>query len=293
MPITLFLWGVLLLLSPCFAAQNVSTATLRSMARVYMAYGNYDKAQTITETAMGQARRQDIGGEELAMCLIDLGTVYSYQDMLEEAADMLSRGVQLQKQSVGNHPYVANTLQMLCDIYCRAGQYQQAQDTLDEAFLIMTRYQKQQDREMLSFEASRAKLAAAQGQAAKAGILYTELLSRTIEFYGENHLQTASVLIGAAQADFMQGSIDLAGRRVEQALMIQERYFGSNHPMLIDAWLTMAQINRAAGKNTEAETWLSKVIQAVQTRHNAVTLARIHQKVNAVRAENAYVTLNQ
>ena len=289
--VSALLWAILLIYTPSPAAQSTSTTTLRSMARIYMAYGNYDKAQTIAETALAQAQRQNITGEELAMCLIDLGTVYSYQDMLEESADMLNKGIQQQKQSVGNHPYVAYTLQILSDVYCRAGQYDRAQETLDKALLIMSRYHKQQDREMLTFQASSAKLLAAQGQAAQAGILYCEILARTIELYGDNHLQTANVLMGAARADLLEGNIDSAGQRLNQAMLIQEKYFGPNHQMLIEAWLMMAQINRAAGNAAEAEIWLDKVIQAAQTRHNAVTLARLYEKINTIRTQNVYMAM--
>ena len=216
--ISALLWGVLLLFTPSlFAQSNVSTSTLRSMARLYMAYGNYDKAQAAAQTALAQAETQHIDGEELAMCLIDLGTVYGHQDMLEESESMLTKGVQLQKKAIGNHPYVAYTLQMLSDIYRREGQYKQAQDTLDEAFAIMTTCHNQQDREMLSFQASRAKLMTAQGKIEQADALYAQILDKTVESYGPTHLQTAAILSGYAETQLLEGKIDSACQRIDQA----------------------------------------------------------------------------
>jgi tetratricopeptide (TPR) repeat protein len=261
------------------------------MARLYMAYGNYDKAQAAAQLALAQAEAGHIEGEELAMCLIDLGTVYGYQDMLEESESMLSKGVQIQKKAVGNHPYVAYTLQMLSDVYRREGQYSRAQDTLNKALSIMETCHNQQDREMLSFLASRAKLLTAQGQVAEADALYAQILDRTLSSYGPAHLQTATVLSGYAEVELLEGKIDSACQRIDQALQIQEMHFGPGHHMLIPAWLTRARISRAAGHAAEAETWLNKAIEVTQSQNNIVTLARIHEKVNAIRTDGVYVAM--
>jgi tetratricopeptide (TPR) repeat protein len=296
--ISAFLWGVLLLFTHQLFAQsgttqNISSSALRSMARLYMAYGNYDKAQVVAQAALTQAEQQNIDSEEMAMCLIDLGTVYGYQDMLEESADLLGKGVQLQKKAVGNHPYVAYTLQMLSDVYRREGQYGRAQDALAEAFSIMMTCHNEQDRELLAFTASSAKLMMEQGQVAQADALYAKILDRTIESYGRTHLQTAAILSGFAEVELLEGKIDSARQRIDQALEIQEKYFGASHQMLIPAWLTKARIDRAAGNTTEAETWLNKAIQVIQLRHNVVALARIHEKVNAIRTQGVYVAMTQ
>jgi tetratricopeptide (TPR) repeat protein len=263
------------------------------MARVYMAYGNYDKAQAASQLALAQAEAGHIGGEELAMCLIDMGTVYSYQDMLEESTQMLSLGVQLQKKAVGSHPYVAYTLQMLCDVYRRQGQFKQAQKTLDEAMAIMAACHNQQDSQMLSFRASQAKLMTAQGQAAAANVLYADILDKTIESYGPSHLQTATILAGFAEVQLLEGKTDLALGKINRAIEIQEIYFGRDHQMLIPSWLTKARICRAAGNTAEAETWLTKAIATTQLQNNVVALARVYEKVNAIRNNGVYVATAQ
>jgi tetratricopeptide (TPR) repeat protein len=292
-PIVSVLWGVLLLCTPSFAEQTVSTSALRSMARLYMAYGNYDKALAVAQTAMIGAEKQNIDGEELAMCLIDLGTVYSYQDMLEESENLLSKGVGLQKKAVGNHPYVAYTLQMLSDVYRREGQYSRAQDTLNEALSIMATFHNQQDREMLPFMASSAKLMLAQGQVAGADALYAQILDRTLSSYGPAHLQTATILSGYAEVELLEGKIDSANQRIDQAIGIGQKQFGPDHQMLIPTWLTKARIDRAAGNNAQAEIWLNKAIRAAQSQNNIVALARVHEKVNAIRTKGVYVAMTQ
>jgi tetratricopeptide (TPR) repeat protein len=282
---------VLFFTIPAFGAKAVSTATLRSMARLYMAYGNYDKAQAAAQLALAQAEAGHIEGEELALCLIDLGTVYGYQDMLEESESMLSKGVQIQKKAVGNHPYVAYTLQMLCDVYRREGQYSRAQDTLNEALSIMAAFHNQQDREMLPFAASSAKLMTAQGQVAGADALYAQILDRTLSSYGPAHLQTAAILAGFAEAQLLEGKTDEALGKINRAIEIQEIHFGHDHQMLVPAWLTRARICRAAGNTADAETWLDKAIRVTQLQNNIVALARVYEKVNAIRTDGVYVAM--
>ena len=52
-----------------------SSKTLRSMARIYMAYGEYAKAQPLAEKALNLAKMKGASDSELAMCFIDLATL--------------------------------------------------------------------------------------------------------------------------------------------------------------------------------------------------------------------------
>ncbi len=49
-----------------------SPKTLRSMARVYMAYGEYAKAQPLAEQALTLAKRNGASNSELSMCCLRL-----------------------------------------------------------------------------------------------------------------------------------------------------------------------------------------------------------------------------
>ena len=77
-----------------------SSKTLRSMARVYMAYGEYAKAQPLAEQALTLAKRNGAPNSELAMCLIDLATLYKSQDKLSDAEKMCKLGLKLQKKAL-------------------------------------------------------------------------------------------------------------------------------------------------------------------------------------------------
>ena len=51
--------------------KNPSSRRYRSMARVYMAYGQYQKAQPLAEQALQQAKKDSVDDRELSACLID------------------------------------------------------------------------------------------------------------------------------------------------------------------------------------------------------------------------------
>ena len=66
------------LVGPVFADQSdksYSIKTLRSMARAYMAFGEYEKAHFVAAKALRQGRSQKMDAGEMALCLIDMGTV--------------------------------------------------------------------------------------------------------------------------------------------------------------------------------------------------------------------------
>ena len=76
----------------------LSSITLRSMARVYMATGHYNKAQGLAEQALSVARKTNADDEELSMCLIDLAYLYHAQGKCSEAEQMCSLGLKLQEK---------------------------------------------------------------------------------------------------------------------------------------------------------------------------------------------------
>ncbi len=68
------------------------------MARVYMAHGDYTKAQPLAEKALTLAREKDASDSERAMCLIDLATLYKNQNKLVDAEKMSELVLELQKK---------------------------------------------------------------------------------------------------------------------------------------------------------------------------------------------------
>ncbi|MHC5082369.1 MAG: tetratricopeptide repeat protein [Planctomycetota bacterium] len=276
--------------------KDVSSKTLRSMARTYLAFGDYEKAHTFAAKALNKANtsRADVG--EKAICMIDLATVYSYQGNLEKSETLFTQGVHLQKQALfANHPYVAQTLRMLSEVHRRQGDYDHAEQTLSQATEIMQAHTSTDSKEMAPFILESAKLLADTGNFEQSESQYQKALTLFKESYGTNHLMTANVYESMSALYLDAGELDQADQYISQALKTKTKIFGRYHSVLIDSMLTKARICRLKGRVEKSEYYLSKVKGAVENSKNVITTARVYQQVNQIRNEGlvaAAVTTN-
>ena len=81
------------------------------MARVYMACGQYQKAQPLAEKALDIARKNNEPDSQLSSCMIDLAWVYKFQGKLTDAEKLCEKGTLLQQKTHGpDYPYLAYSL---------------------------------------------------------------------------------------------------------------------------------------------------------------------------------------
>lgn len=271
--------------SDAFAAeQKLSTKTLRSMARAYMAFGQYEKAYTYADRAVRQADRADTG--ETALCLIDMGTVYSYSGHLEKAATYFNQGIELQKAALfETHPYVAHTQRMLASVYIRQDKLEQAESTLADAVGIMLENCDLEDKEMAPFILESAALRLKQGHLDQAEHNYEMALDIYLQYYGQNHLMTANVQQQMAEVCLATGDLDRADSMMSNAISIKTRIFGRYHPMLIDSWLSMARICRQNGREEKSEYYLAKVRESVSQSNDIVAISEVFEQIREIRSE--------
>ena len=71
--------------------KTYSSGTLRSMARVYMASGGYEKARPFLEKALHLAKETNASDSEVSACMLDLAFLYKSQGRLAEAVDCWER----------------------------------------------------------------------------------------------------------------------------------------------------------------------------------------------------------
>ena len=266
--------------------KTLSTKTLRSMARAYMAFGKYDRAHNLAEQALKEAKKQKVEDGEMALCLIDLGTVCGYEGLLSQAAAKFEAGIELQKKALfDTHPYVAHALRMLSDIYRRQGHLEQAESALSEAVTIMLANCNLRSREMAPFILESAKLQFAKGYSEQALVNYQIALDIYRKNYGSQHLMTANVLEDMALLYMAQKKIDQAGQMMSEALAVKSKIFGRYNPGLIDSWLTMARICKFQGKPERCEYYLAKSTETASESRNVITMARVYEKANRIRNE--------
>jgi tetratricopeptide (TPR) repeat protein len=222
------------------------------------------------------------------LCLIDLGTVYSYENLHEEAAVRLGEGIVLQKQAIGEqHPYTAHTLRILCDVYRRQGKLEAAEASLGEAFSIMLSRTRLQNRQMAPFLIASAQLSASAGRYEESRKTYEMARQMLLTTYGPDHLYTAQAMQGAAETALACGNLQDAREQIKQSMELQERYFGD----AADADRRVAGSGedragvRCAGRS---EASMHKAIAAAKQGNNVVTLARVYEQVGAIRAEGMF-----
>jgi len=264
--------------------KHPSSKTLRSMARVYMAYGEYAKAQPLAEKALALAKIKGASDSELAICFIDLATLYTYQGKLVDAEEMCQSGLQLQKKILcKNHPYLAYTLSALSLIYREQGKYYQAKSALDEAIAIMLDSHSADDKAMAPFFVDIAKLLVAEGDLEQAESYYQKAMLLINSSYGPDHLYTANVLADIAKLYTLQERYAEAEELVNRAVAVQEKIYGSDHHLIAASWLTKAKICQVRGERAQAEKLINKALIAIEKSGNAAAFAKLQQDAEEIR----------
>ena len=267
------------------SGKHPSSKTLRSMARVYMAYGEYTKAQPLAEKALTLAKRKGNSDSELAMCFIDLAILYNNQGKLADAEKMCKSGLHLQEMVLyENHPYLAYTLRTLSSIYCQQGKYDHAKSALDDAMAIMLDSHSADDKAMAPFFVDIAELLVAQGDFEQAESYYHRAMVLINNSYGPDHLYTAKVLGSIAKLYTLQERYADAEKLINRAVAKQEEIYGSDHHFIAPSWLTKAKVCQAKGDYAQAERLINKALAAVKKTGNAAALAKLEQSAGEIRA---------
>lgn len=264
--------------APAAKKNDISSKTLRSMARIYMAYGQYNKAQPLAEMALLQARYKGIHDSELAMCLIDFATLYAYQDQLDRAEKMYTEGLRIkQKVHTEDHPYIAYTLKNLSSVYHKQQHYSKAIATLNKAVNIMLEYHNPDDHVMAPFYAETAKNLTAQGYLKKAETRYNQAMTLIDNSYGPDHLYTAMVRADIARLYMLQGKYDQAEKLIDRAIARTERTYGPEHHLVAPLWLTKAKVLCFKGDHEKAKLLADHALDVIQASDNANSLAKLAQ----------------
>ncbi len=288
----------LCLAAACMAASIVMAAdppsscrTLRTMARVRVALGQYDKAQTLAEVALRQARAIDAGDEELALCTLDLAVVYQNRDRLVEARDLFVEGVALQRRTLWkHHPYIAYSLRMLADVYRQMADFDAAGCTLDEAIALLGRTHLPDDPAMWMFQVDRAKLLMDQNLLDEAQAILDPAVEALRNAYGSDHPCTADVLRDRAVLRLRQGRWHEARDDIDESRRFQEHGLDVYAMTLVPAWLIEVPVYYAAGPDAKAESCLLQVLEAVGEDHDVVQGAGLREKIARIGTEAQYAS---
>ena len=256
------------------AQRTYSSSALRSMARVYVACGNYEKARPLLERALAFAENTNASDKEMCACMIDMAYLYKNQDRFAQAETMCQQGLQLQRKVNGqNHPYVAYTLRILSEIYMMQARYQEAIDTLEQALTIMRKFTLEDDRELAPFKVDMARLLTREGDYEKAESCFKNVITSIEKNFGPDHLYTAKVYSSMASLYAQQGRYAEAEELIAKALPIQERVYGPDNHLLIPVWLLRSKIYEANGDLLNAKVFLEKSLNAIENQPDSGYMA--------------------
>jgi tetratricopeptide (TPR) repeat protein len=242
-----------------------SCGSLRSMARVYMASGGYQKAQPFLERALHLAQGTNASDCERCACMLDLAYLYKNQGRLDEAERMCRSGLELQEKVYHEgHPYVAHTLRILSEIHRGQARYREARSALERAIAIMRTVHSDDDPQVAPFQVDWARLLVEQGRYADAESCFEKVIALIENSYGPEHLYTTKVLSSMARLYVLQERYPQAEELIGRILPIQEKIYGPDHHLLVPTWLLMAQIDRAKGDLAHAKMLLDRCSAAVE-----------------------------
>ena len=242
-----------------------SCSSLRSMARVYIASGGYEKAQPFLVKALNLARQTKASDSEMSACMLDLAYLYKNQGRLTEAETTCLSGLELQEKAYSqSHPYVAYTLRILSEIYYRQARYDKAVETLERALTIVRGYSLEDDQELAPFKVDMARLLAAEGDYIKAEAYFTEAIASIENSYGHNHLYTTKVLCSMASLYVLQQRYTEAEELISRVLPIQQSIYGPDHHFLVPAWLVKSSIYEAQGDLVNAKALLEQSLDSLE-----------------------------
>ena len=268
-----------------------SSQTLRSMARVYMAYGDYAKASPLAEQALDQALIANNEGE-IGSCYGDLAYLYKSTGELDKAEKMCLASITIQKKTYfETHPYVAMSLRTLSVIYRDQNKIEAAKKALDDALGIMLDTHGKDEQAMAPFYVEYAKLYTVEGDNIKAKQYFEKASGMINQSYGPEHLYTAGVMKSYADYYSQCGQFDKATKLASKAIAIQKKVYGSNHHLLADTWLTLGTINHKQGHVKKAWKFFDKALSVISKTGNKIATAKLTEKINMVKIMGTYKTV--
>lgn len=273
---------------------QISTRMLRSMARLYMANNNYDKAAPIAQRALNIALANQPDQAELSSCYTDLAYVYMNTGKLDEAETMCKAGIKLQLQAYcATHPYVAYSLKTLSTIHRRQHQFDNAARAIEKAVEIMLVTHSADEQSIAPFYVEQAELFTEQGDHTQAEKLYERAMLLINGSYGKEHLYTARVMGSFAEMYAQSRQYEKAESVIDSALTIQENILGSDSHLLAPAWLTKARILLATGQETKAKLLIKKALTTVERNGDTATTLRVNDRIQEILSDkhNGYKTI--
>ncbi len=248
--------------------QNITSAkAMKSMSRVYMAAGRYDKAREYASLAVAAAVRDSEPDTMTSACMIDLAWVDLQLGNYESAWTVGQEALGLQRAAYGDeHIYVAYTLRIMASICNQRGDYRLARQTLDESLDVMYANDAGEN-EVAPFLVDLAGILVAEGKYDEAEQTYMDARDKVLKSFGPSHLYTATVMTHIAALYVKQGHFEEARQFIDESYPVLKEVFGDDSYALVDTWMTIASIHEHNGELSKAENMMKRALNRVEVRY--------------------------
>jgi len=225
-----------------YGSEPSNSGNIRSVARMYISNGDFQKAHTLAEQALRIAK-YNASENEIANCLLDLAYLCNEEGKFPAALKYAQQAIDIQKKTLaGTHPYIAYSLRTLSSIYFNQQKLELAQTTLTSAISIMLKNHAAEDRTLSQFYIDMGKILTAQSKYSDADFYFSTAGKIINAAYGPEHLYAAIADSEIAKLRLLENNIPLAEQLITSSILIQQKTYGSSNPMLASSQLTLAKI---------------------------------------------------
>jgi tetratricopeptide (TPR) repeat protein len=242
-----------------------SCDTLRSLARICIVQGDYQRAADTTKQALALANKAGASDVQKSLCQLDLAVAYRELYRLSDAENACNQGIDLQKKSNGtSHPNVAFALQVLATIHKTQGKYSLAKDDLGRALTILREYHDADDPAIASFYADQAEISAMMGNLSEAQDLYEKATRLLTASYGANHLYTNEIFGKFGALRILQGQYAEAEKMISRCVEAQTKTYGKDNIATLSSNLLQARIYRERQEYDKSQALLVRIVTTLR-----------------------------
>jgi tetratricopeptide (TPR) repeat protein/tRNA A-37 threonylcarbamoyl transferase component Bud32 len=231
-------------------------ASLRSvLASIALMQGGYADAERDFALTLELLERR-FGPDDLRLTepLRKLAFIAAHRDESEESLALLQRALAIQKKVYDDHPEIATTLETIASAEYMAGRYPEAEQAFLRALEIRERTLGE---EHVSVANTMHNLAVTvylfQNRAKEAVAMIRHAVAMDERLVGPDHPNTIRHLHGLAFALDTNDQPEEALEVIERVIPALEKQHGSLHPMLGEAWQTLANVQLKLGRPDEAK----------------------------------------
>ncbi len=264
--------------------KGLSSKTLKSMSRSYMAYKLFSKARPYAEAALKQAGNEG-NQKQRAICNIDLAMIYQNLDMYEKAEKAYKKGIGMQKKALyQDHPYVAYSMRELSSLYFEQGLYAEAEDILNKSIKIMLKSHDEKSKTLIPFKLKKTKILAASGKKEKSKNCLKKLILEINTNYNSKHLYTATLLSDVSECQLLLGDINRAETHIDKVIAIRENICGKKSHLNASAIMAKAEINRLKGNHAMTDKLIDRALKLASVADDVSVIKKIKDDARKIRS---------